>query len=295
MSAAAPAAPSHDWTGRHLGALLGANVALALGPWSVRLADSGPVAAGFWRLLLPLPLLFLLARWNRQQIGGFPRATWAAMLGAGAFFAFDLASWHLGIGRTRLGNVTLFGNSGSLIIMVWGFVALRRWPGGKEVAALMLALAGAAILLGRSLEISAETLAGDLFCLLAGFFYSFYIILLQRARTSLGNWALLFWSSLASAPVLLGVALALGEPVWPHRWWPLLTLALGSQVIGQGLLVYALRHFPPLIIGLSLLTQPAVAVIAGWFAFNEALSLTDGLGMAMVAGALVMARAGERG
>lgn len=283
------------WTARHLAALLAANIALALGPWSVRLADSGPVAAGFWRLFLSLPLLFLLARANHQKLAGFSRALWLVMAGAGVFFALDLASWHLGIAHTRLGNATLFGNSGSLIIMVWGLVALRRRPNRHEWTALACALAGAAILFGRSLELGRDTLRGDLLCLLAGLFYAFYIILLQGARAELGNWSLLAWSSLLGAPVLLAIALVLGEPVWPRAWWPLVVLALGSQVFGQGLLVYALRHFPPLVIGLVLLTQPAIAILAGWFAFGETLMPWDAAGMVLVAAALVVARAGSRG
>ena len=38
-----------------------ANVALAFGPWFVRLADTGPVASGFWRITLTAPLLCALA------------------------------------------------------------------------------------------------------------------------------------------------------------------------------------------------------------------------------------------
>jgi drug/metabolite transporter (DMT)-like permease len=290
-SAAAPA----EWNGRHLAALLVGNVVLALGPWSVRLADSGPVAAGFWRLALAVPFLAVLARCNRQELAGFPRAVWLAVAGAGLFFALDLASWHIGIGMTRLANVTLFGNAGSIILMVWGLVAVRRRPRWGEAAAFGAALAGAAILLGRSLEIDTATFHGDLLCLLAGLFYTFYILLLQGARERLGSWSILFWASLFGAPPLLAFALFLGEPVWPHSWWPLIALMLGSQVVGQGLLVYALRHFPPLIIGLSLLTQPAVAVLAGWFAFHEALTAWDGIGMVLVGAALVLARAGEKG
>lgn len=291
--AAADQAPP-QWSARHLVALLTANAVLALGPWSVRLADCGPVSAGFWRLFLPLPLLFALAGANRQRLTRFPRRTALALAAAGVMFAADLGTWHIGIGLTRLGNATLLGNSGSLIVMVWGFVTLRRWPGRFEWTALAAAMTGAAILFGRSLEIGTTTLAGDLLCLFAGLCYAFYIIVLQGARASLGNWALLAWSSLAGAPVLLGLALALGEPVWPHRWWPLFALALGSQVMGQGLLVYALKHFRPLVIGMTLLTQPALAITAGWLAFGERLTAWDGLGMALVAGALVIARAGAR-
>ena len=58
--------------------------------------------------------------------------------------------------------------------------------------------------MGRSFEISPATLAGDLFCLLAGVLYAGYLLILQDARKALGSWALLAWSSLGSAPVLLG-------------------------------------------------------------------------------------------
>ncbi len=47
-------------------ALLGGNAALAAGPLFVRLADVGPVAAGFWRLALALPFLAFFA-WRGQD------------------------------------------------------------------------------------------------------------------------------------------------------------------------------------------------------------------------------------
>ena len=277
----------------HFAALIGGNVVLAIGSWPVRLADTGPVSAGFWRLFLAVPLLVLLARVNRQPLTGFSRRTWAIMIAAGVFFALDIAAWHIGIAKTRLGNATLFGNSGSLILMAWGVVAMKRWPHRAEALALAAALGGSAILLGRSLEIDDTALVGDLFCLLAGFLYAFYILLLYGARAKLGSWTLLAWSSLAGAPIMLGIALILGEPVWPQNWGPIILLALGSQVLGQGLLVYALKHFTPLVIGLALLTQPVVSVVVGWFAFGEALGWLDGVGMALVAAGLVLARSSD--
>ena len=278
-----------------LAMLLAGNAALALGPWFVRLADSGPISAGFWRVALALPALFLLARWQEGHAPPpVPRKVAWAVVAGGVLFALDLASWHVGIGYTRLGNAALFGNSGSLILMVWGFAMVRRWPAGREWLAIGAALSGAAILLGRSFEVSLQTLIGDLFCLLAGILYAGYLLILQDARRALGAWRLLARSSAASVPVLLIVALLAGEPVWPHDWGPVAGLALSSQVIGQGLLVYSLRHFPPLAIGLALLTQPAVAALAGWLAFGETLGVLDVVGMALLAAALVIAKvAGE--
>jgi drug/metabolite transporter (DMT)-like permease len=273
-----------------LAALLVGNAALAMGPWFVRLADSGPVSAGFWRVALALPVLALLARANKQPLTGIPRGVVLAVLLGGVLFGLDIASWHIGIGYTRLANSTLFGNAGSVILMVWGFIAWRRLPNRREWIALSAALGGAAILMGRSFDISVQTLYGDLFCLAAGILYAGYLLILQDARKALGSWALLTWSVCGSIPVLLAIALALGEPVFPTNWWPLIGLFISSQLIGQGCLVYALRHFSPLVIGIALLTQPAVAALAGWISFGEVLSGIDLIGIALVASALVLAK-----
>lgn len=293
----AGAAQASNANGWHLAALLGGNIALALGPWFVRLADTGPVSAAFWRLFLALPVIAWLA-WRKGR--GLPRPSRKLVLlvlAAGAFFALDLAAWHIGIGLTKLGNATLLGNSGSLILMLWGLVALRRAPDRHEALAIIAALAGAAILLGRSLEVSLTTLAGDLFCLFAGLCYAFYLLPAQRARASLGQWQVLTLICVAGAPLLLVFAVLLGEPVVPGGagWWPVVGLAVSSQLIGQGLLVYSLKHFPPLVIGMALLTQPAIAAAVGWLAFGEVLAPPDVLGMVLVGAALVLVRARKPG
>lgn len=275
-------------------ALLGGNFALALGPWLVRLADTGPVSAAFWRLFLALPFLIAFAYVAGQKLTGMPRKTLVLVAVGSLAFAGDLASWHIGIGMTRLGNATLFGNAGSIILLFWGFIIARMLPRGLEWLAIVCALAGAGILLGRSLEISTETFLGDLFCVTAGLLYAVYLLTLQGERARFGSWSLLVWVSIFACPVLLALALMLGEPVWPTDWTPVVVLFVTSQLIGQGLLVYSLGHFPPLIIGLALLTQPAIAAVIGYSVFGEVLTPLDIGGMVLLGSALVVARATQR-
>ena len=276
-----------------LAALLAGNVALALGPWLVRLADTGAVSAAFWRLFLALPFLILFARVAGQPLRGLPRKTLAIVAIGALAFASDLASWHIGIEMTRLGNATLFGNAGSIILLFWGFIAARMLPRGFDWLAIVCALGGAAILLGRSLEISAETFVGDLFCITAGLLYAVYLLTLQNERGQFGSWSLLVWVSVFACPFLLGLALILGEPVWPTDWTPVIVLFITSQLIGQGLLVYSLGHFPPLFIGLALLTQPAIAAAIGYWVFDEVLSVLDIVGMLLLGSALVVSRVAQ--
>ena len=271
-------------------ALVVANVALAFGPLFVRLADTGPVAAGFWRLALGAPFLAALALATGARPQRLGPGLWWAVGGAGVLFAADIASWHIGILRTTLANATLFGNSATLIFPIYGFLIARAWPTRMQSLALVLAAAGAALLLGRSYQLDPKNLAGDLLSLLAGVLYTGYFILMARARESMAPLSSLALSTAASIVPLLLIALALGERVLPHAWGPLIALALVSQVLGQGCMIYALGKLPPLVMGLGLLIQPVVAAAVGWWRYGERLALPDLVGAVLVAVALVLVR-----
>ena len=81
-------------------------------------------------------------------------------------------------------------------------------------------------------------------------------------------------------------------------------LATALLIVGLLLVVYSAdrlvfaasiicRPFgiPPLIIGMALLTQPALAALVGWLVFGETLVPLDVVGMVLVGTALVLARA----
>lgn len=289
-----PTSPSAK-AGRHaFAALIVANLFLAFGPWMVRLADVGPVAAGFWRLVLAIPLLLALAA-HRGGQRLRPGPAMALIIAAGGlFFAADLASWHYGIVYTKLANATLFGNCSSFFFAAYGFFLARRLPGRVQIGALAMAGIGTALLLGNSYDLSPRNLKGDLLALLAGLFYFLYLVVIDKARKVMAPLPILALATVAGALPLLIFALMLGEPVVPGNWLPLVLLSLGSQVIGQGLLVYAIGYLSPIIVGLGLLTQPAVTALIGWLVYGERLGLTDGVGALMICAALVLIRLPER-
>jgi drug/metabolite transporter (DMT)-like permease len=196
---------------------------------------------------------------------------------------------------TKLGNATLFGNVSSFGFAAWGLWLARRWPSPIQAAALALAAVGAALLMGSSFELSSRNFAGDLLCLFAGLLYVGYLIAVQQGRESLKPLPLLFLSSLFGAAMLIPVSLAFGERIIPSDWTFVLLLALGSQVIGQGLLVYGIGHVPPLIVGLALLTQPAISAFVGYFAYGETLRPLDWFGAIAIGAALVLVRLPARG
>ena len=276
-------------------ALLVGSCSLAFGPWLVRLADVGPVAAGFWRLSLALPFLLVIACLLKQVPHWPRRAVVWTIFAAAAFYAADLALWNIGIHMTKLGNATLFGNVSSFAFAAWGLWLARRWPTRIQASALILAALGSALLMSGSYELSARNFRGDLFALVAGLLYTGYLIGVERARADLAALPLLFLATLFGAALLLPASVALGEKVWPTDWTPVLIFALSSQVLGQGLLVYAIGKLSPLVVGLALLTQPAIAAMVGWLAYEERLSVLDFTGAIAIAAALVLVRLPDRG
>jgi len=274
-------------------ALIIGNIVLAIGPWFVRMADVGPVASGFWRLALAVPFLLLIARGAGERVGRMPPKLWVAALIAGAFFAGDLSTWHAGILHTKLANATLLGNISSFFFAAYGFVIARTLPSRWQVVAMVLAAAGTVLLLGRSYQLSPDHLMGDLLCLFAGIAYTGYMIAIDRARARLGTWTTLSVATIVSSALLLPAAFVIDGSIWPQHWGPLVALAIGSQVIGQGLLVYAIGMLSPVVVGLVLLTQPVVAAVIGWAAYGERLGPTDLIGALAITVSLVLVRRGR--
>lgn len=271
-------------------ALLLGNLALAMGPFLVRHSGVGPVAAGFWRLALALPFLFLIARFSRQPVHWPRRAMIIAIAAAAFFFATDLAAWHAGILLTKLGNATLFGNLSSFLFAAWGLWIARCWPSPLQALALSLAALGCGMLMWSSAELSAAHIRGDLLAALAGLLYAGYLIIVERTRGELQPVPLLFLASLFGASLLLPWAWIAGETIVPDNWLGIVALAICSQVVGQGLVVYALGHVPPLIVGVAMLTQPALSALLGWIYYGELLTPLDWAGAATIVVALVLVR-----
>lgn len=267
--------------------LLGA-AALAVGPVFVRMADVSPIASAFYRMALAAPVLVALTFATGQTLPA--RRGWGVLAFAGVLFAIDIAAWHLGIVRTTLGNAVLFGNVSSFFFAGYGFWLARAWPTRRFGVAMVVAALGVALLLGRSFELSAAHFTGDLLCVAAAIAYTAYLAVMDRARGSVGAVPALAVATVVGAVALAPLMLAVPGPFVPHQWTPLVLLALGSQVFGQGLVIYAVGHLKPEVSGLGLLIQPVIAAAIGWAWFGEMMGAVDALGGIMVLGSLAAAR-----
>jgi drug/metabolite transporter (DMT)-like permease len=276
-------------------ALIFGAAALGFAPIFVRLSEVGPVATAFHRLALSLPIFALLAWRHRTVPAG--RQAWAGSGLAGLFFAADLSVWHMGILLTSVANATLFTNLAPVFVTLGLWLIWGQRPSRGFVMALGLALAGAIMLMGGSLRLSPDRLAGDGLSLLSGAFYGAYILTVGRSRPAIPATVLMLWSSAVASALVLPVALALGETVLPHTlhgWAVLLGLALITQVAGQGLIAWGLAHLSSSFGAVVLLLQPLVAALVAWVLFGEALGPLELAGAGVVLLGMHCARKASR-
>jgi drug/metabolite transporter (DMT)-like permease len=268
----------------------------------VRLSEAGPLATGAYRMLLPLPVFWQWMMLDRP--GGdatpargwpaTPRDVWIIVL-SGVFYAADLAAWHIAIGMTTVANATVLANTAPVFVALAAFVLFREHVTRLFLGGLVLALAGAAILMRASFAVSAETFLGDVLSVLTATFYAGYILTVARVRRRASIAAVLAIGGLTAGMILAIASWALGEqlvPVSVSGWLWLFGLAYICQVGGQSLVTGALAYLPASFGAVALLVQPIGTAILGWIVLSEAVTVDKALGIAAILAGIWLARKG---
>ena len=274
-------------------ALLLGGCAIGFAPILVRWSDVGPVASAFWRLALAVPLLWWWAIAASPRAATTAPAAWRTAAFAGLFFAADLAVWHWSIVYTSVANATFLANLAPIFVALGAWLLFRQRVSRLLLAGMATALAGSALLVGPNFSLGGTPLRGDALGVLTAVFYAGYLLTVKHARERVSTAALMASSTSVGATVLLPVALFSQQPFWPADapgWSVVLALALLTQVVGQGLIVYAFAHLPATSSSVSLLIQPVVAAVLAWWLFSEALGAWQFLGAALVLAGIYFAR-----
>jgi len=274
-----------------LPALLIGGIAIGFSPIFVRLSELGPIATGFYRLLLALPLLWLWMRWEGGKPAG--RRHWLPLAVPGILFAGDIFFWHWSIAYTTVANATLFANLAPVIVTLGAWLYLRERITVRFLVGLALAMGGAALLVNASAALGSRYVLGDALGLITACFFGGYVIAVARLRDRYAASTIMFYSSAVTCVLLLAVTLAWGESLLPasaHGWLALLALAWISQAMGQGLIAYALGHLPASFSALVILIEPVTAAILGWVWLGEALGPLQALGGVIVLAGILAAR-----
>ena len=267
--------------------------AIGFSPILVRLTQTGPAAAGFWRLACALPLLALMTRRSAGSVSPPSRLA----LVAGLMFALDLGFWHYGVKYTSVANATVLSNLAPVVVTAFAWIFLKERPRPLFLLAMAVAVGGAWTMASQRVGApGVDPPLGDALSVSTALWYALYMLAIGQARKRENASALMFWSTVVGAPLLLAIAALLGERIIPlgaSGWAACIGLGI-VHVTGQGSIAWAMGRLPVATASVVILVQPVVAAALGWALFAEAIGPVQALGAAVALGGVVLAQAASR-
>lgn len=274
--------------------LIVGGMCIAFAPIFVRLADVGPVTVVAWRLGLSIP--FALAwRWRiHGRVPGVevPAARWW-LFAAGVLLAADLALWHIALHFTSVANSTFILNLAPIFVTLGAWSFLGERIGRGFMLALLAAIFGAALLVKASFDVSQRDLMGDLIAMAAAIFYAGYQLVVKHCRRFYHTAHILAATAIVTPLVLVPVIALSGEKVIPttlQGWVAVVGIALIAQVLGQGLITWAVAYVRANLASVVLLVQPVTAAWIAAMLFGEYLQPSQIAGCALVLAGILLAR-----
>lgn len=150
---------------------------------------------------------------------------------------------------------------------------------------MLVAMVGAAIILGQDFIVHPVLGTGDLIGLGSGFFYGMFFLATERARDRLSALASWWISAAVCTIALLGLCLIFQQPLTGYpieTYYNLIALALIVQVAGWFAINYALGHLPASVVSPTLLLQPVITAIIAIPLLNQLISAIQLIGGLLV-------------
>jgi drug/metabolite transporter (DMT)-like permease len=264
----------------------------------IRGADAPSLAVAFWRTVLAVPVVGVLA-WagGRDQLRALGDVvTRRRAMAAGALLAAHFATWVPSVSLTSVASAT------ALVATqpVWAALIARwrgeRVPRGAWVG-IALAMAGVVVLSGVDLSISSEALVGDLLALVGGMLAAAYVTVGADARRVLSTGVYTLVCYAVASVALLGVCLVGGQALSGYdddTWLILLALTLGPQLLGHTILNRVLGTTSATLVSVAILFEIVGAALLAWAFFDEVPPLSAlPAGVLIAAGIVVVVRADD--
>ncbi|MBI5944607.1 MAG: DMT family transporter [Chloroflexi bacterium] len=238
--------------------------ALSLSAMFVRWAEAPGPMTGFYRLLIST--IFLTPIFIRQQnkLEPIDKKYLVFPMLAGIFTAFDFGFWNSSLKFTTAANATLLGNTSPLWVALFALFFLKEKLRGFFWVGLILALAGAVLVMGSD-YLSHPTLSlGDLMASTAAIFYASYQLTTQRGRKHIDPLRYTWLVGVSATIAMFFMNLVLGNSFsgYPAQTWVIFFVtAIVSQMVGYLAISYALGHLPASVVSPTLIGQPILTAL----------------------------------
>jgi drug/metabolite transporter (DMT)-like permease len=238
------------------------------------LAGTDPGTASFYRCVLALPVLALLAVPERRRAGPMPPRQYGLALLAGVVFAGDMLLWTQSIGEVGAGLSTVLVNVQVVLVPLLAWTVDRE-PVPRSFLLWVPVIVAGVVLTGGVIEGGArgsDPVWGTVHAVLAAVCYSVFLFLLRRGGQG-GHVRQPYAVIIATTAVvsLLAGLLGYGMDFTPGRQalgW-LLVSAASSQVVGWLLVAACAPRLASHVGAVLLLLTPVGALVLGAVVLGE--------------------------
>jgi drug/metabolite transporter (DMT)-like permease len=272
--------------------------ALSLSAMFVRWAAApGPVTA-FYRMFLSTFLLFPFFAARLRQNRSLTSLAIALPLLAGASTACDLGLWTTALSYTTISNASLLGNTSPLWVALGAWLIFRQKLPRRFWLGLVLALSGAALILGTDFFLHPRFGIGDAMAILTGFFYGVYFLFTEKSREHFDSISHIWLVGVGASLTLFVINKGLGHALTGYSlksWTVFISTALVSQLIGYMSMAYAQGHLPASVVAPTMILQPVLTTLLAIPMFGEIPTTWQGMGgVIALAGIYIVNRSHRR-
>ena len=272
---------------------LGAGVVvLSFASILIRLTQAPSIVIAAARMAVATIVLtpFFLSRWpsRRRELASVP---WLPLVLSGLLLAAHFALWIESLNRTSVASSVVLVAMNPIFVAVLSPLILKERSSWRIAVAVLLGVAGAAVIAGPALRSPGTTL-GNLLALGGAACAAGYLVAGRgaRQRLSLTAYISVVYGIAAGALVLLALAAGFHFTGYAATVWLfILLMALGPQLIGHTSFNWALKYVSAPTVAMAVLGEPIGTTILAWLILRQPPTLYELVGGAIICAGIYLA------
>lgn len=239
--------------------------------------------------------------WLPNSVQSWPWETMGLLFALGLVHLTGRYLWTWSLTSTTAANGAMLANMPPLFTALGGWLFLgqrfdRRFLGGLAIAVIgSITLVIGDWIQPKEALFGTGALLGDGAALLSSVFYAASFLLVEKLRQRLSTSNILVWRCAIGLMLATPLVWVIDDTIFPISavgWMAVLGLALVSEVMGHGLIVYSLKYFSSAFVTIVLLLEPAPVAAVAWVWFGEFLDPLNIAGFCLITLGIYLAKTG---
>jgi drug/metabolite transporter (DMT)-like permease len=213
------------------------------------------------------------------------------MLLAGVALAIHFIGLMQGLYQVSLGVALTIMSTGAIWVGLIGIFLLKQFLTTGQWTGLALGISGIVLYAYVGSSFEADNLAALLWLLASASFGAVYVVIGQKVRATMTNFAYVAVIFAVAAVVSLGYSLITQRPILVERssdWIGILLITFFGQILVHTVSNLYLKHGEAALLQLTTLIQIPLVAIIGWVIFNQRIGLQVIPALVLTIGGLVI-------